>query len=213
MYVEVTKDELMALRTGLDIIERVRRENGDEWLELYLYGLTSNTAVLAAVREAVANESEGLDEEISEENVNVKEVAIAIALGSDPLYYLTGSGLILRDQSFTFNGEGGEGVRESSLRYGRSEVHVTIHDFTEMAIADNDMYLDKFLTQHGSKVLAPKPEVKRDEEATVPPANPQEIQNLTSQQGTPNKAPTLPKTTHKTNALTLSDILDGYLGN
>lgn len=163
-YTEVGKEELSEARPGLMLVERVSRNN-NEPIYLYLYGLTSDSLVLTSAYETLID---GFDEEEeTEERSAVQkptQVAVCIPLNSDTLYYLTGSGLLLQDESFAYM-TGEDGARKNHLSNPRPRPRMTLDDFTKMAISDDESWLDDFLTEHGA---ASKPVVvKRDQQAVM----------------------------------------------
>jgi len=132
-FATVTAEELLKLREGLDILSKL--EDTREMLrDIYIYGISSDMAILDAAKEAIAAESE---ERISEENVQLSEVAIAIPLSSDIVYYLTGSGLKLNREEFAYTGEAGEGVRELGFQWARMKPTITAGNFSQMALASS----------------------------------------------------------------------------
>jgi hypothetical protein len=205
-YVEVTREEVEALRAGLQLLERVLDNSDSDVLQLYLYGVSKDISIVDAAKEAIADDmnSDGdtLDSDTySESDVNIGEVAVGIRISSDNLYYLTGSGLILREESFVYDSGNVEGVRETTLRYAHSEPRVTLSAFTSLAIANSDSWLDSFYKQYGSKTEAMKPtEVGRTEEATAE----KPLETATE----PKEEPSIPKQT----SLHIASAIEDFLG-
>src|SRR5271168_4730870 len=169
-YVEINAERLSHLHEGLELLEQVDRD-AMRTLDLFLYGLTNNPQILDAAKEAIAE-----DAEIAEEDVQLSEVAVAIPVGSDIIYYLDGSGLILRKEDFAYMGSGGEGVRTMSFAFSHYKPRVTLSYFNKMALASSDAWLDEFLRKEGSGATATVTQnVRRTEEATQPgtPAAPE----------------------------------------
>jgi len=200
-YVDISEQDLHKLRDGLDLLERLDPDKVRE-LDGYLYAITKDPGVLDAAREAIAA---AYEEEIDESDVEVGEIALAIPLSGDILYYLTGSGLKLRKEWFAYAGTGGEGIRSESLGFSHYKPQVTVHNFTHMALGDSDAWLDQFLKQYGTGAKATiKKNVQRTEEATEP--------------GTPTPAATLPppaptpKQTSIPGGRRLDDLLEDFLG-
>jgi hypothetical protein len=168
-YSEVDKEELREARPGLLLVERVTRET-HEPLALCLYGITTNAGLVKAAHEAIVGQFD--EEEESEQRKNEAvptEVAVSISLNSDTLYYLTGSGLLLQEEAFSYLG-GKDGARRSHLENPRPRPRVTLDDFTVLAIADDDTWLDDFLTAFASKAApkaAPAKAIERDRKAVT----------------------------------------------
>jgi len=169
-FVTVTPEELEKLREAFTLIERVTGYDEDR-LQITLYGLTSDPGVIDATKEAIADEAE-----VDEGDIKISgEVAVAIELSSDVLYYLTGSGLKLQTEEVAFTKGGGSGVDTAQLAWAKWRPTVTIRSFREMAIAKDNWSAATFLQQYGKK-NAPPPaapahppqEVKRTENAEQP---------------------------------------------
>jgi len=197
-YVEINAERLSHLHEGLELLEQVDRD-AMRTLDLFLYGLTNNPQILDAAKEAIAE-----DAEIAEEDVQLSEVAVAIPVGSDIIYYLDGSGLILRKEDFAYMGSGGEGVRALSFAFAHYKPRVTLNYFTKIALASSDAWLDDFLRKEGSGQAAQVSQnVRRTEEATQPGVPPAPEQP-TPQQAQPPAQP-MPKQT------SLASFLDEFL--
>lgn len=167
-YVEVDAERLSKLHEGLELIESVDREAFRN-LDLHIYGITNNPQIVDAAKEAIAE-----SEEVAEQDVQLAEVAVAIPLSSDIIYYLAGSGLTLRREDFAYMGSGGEGVRTMSFAFAHYRPKVVLNYFSKLAVASSDAWLDDFLRKEGSgKPATVTQNVRRTEEATqpgVPPA-------------------------------------------
>jgi hypothetical protein len=167
-YIDVDPERLSKLHEGLELIESVDREAFRN-LDLFIYGITNNAQIIDAAKEAIAE-----DADVTEQDVQLAEVAVAIPLSSDIIYYLAGSGLTLRREDFAYMGTGGEGVRTMSFAFSHYRPKVTLGYFGKLAVASSDAWLDDFLRKEGSgKPAAVTPNVRRTEEATqpgVPPA-------------------------------------------
>jgi len=175
-YLNISEDQALKLREGLELLETLDRDAVSE-LDLCLYGLTNDPQILDAAREAIASDSE---DEISEEDVQLGEIAIAIPISSDTIYALTGSGIKLKDEYFAYPGGEGEGTRRGYFFSANYRPVVTIHSFSHVALASSDSWVDDFLEKTGGKGVQPtqiKKKVQRTEEATQPgvptPAEPQ----------------------------------------
>jgi len=167
-FLEITEEQMLRLREGLELLETLDRDAIHE-IDICFYGLTNDPSVLAAAREVIASEQD--DENVSEEDVELGEIAIAIPLSSDVIYYLTGSGLKLRDEYFSYPGVEGEGPRRNYLGYAHYHPTVTTHSFQHMALALSDSWVDDYLQKvggHGAVATRIKKKVQRSEEATQP---------------------------------------------
>jgi hypothetical protein len=158
-YVTLSTEELEHLRDGLKVIESLN-EYGEPVIELWLFALTDNLNAMDAVKESIAYWSDAPEEE-----VDVAEAVIIIPCSTDTLYYLTGSGLILRKEEAVYAG-GSEGPRNVTLH--SSGIKVTIQHFKKIAVARDDYGADEFLKQYGTKTQAAPQEVKRTEPSTTP---------------------------------------------
>ena len=195
-YVDINEEDLHKLRDGYELLERIDHEA--LWGMGYcLYGLTQDPGILDAAREAIAATYEG---DIDESDVKVSEVAVVVALSADKLYYLTGSGLKLRDEEFAYRGAGGEGIKSDTFTFAHYKPRVTIHSFTHLALGESASWLDDFLKKHGTgEKAAIQERVKRTEEATQP--------------GVPTPAaPPRAKQTSLRTGIKLSDFLEDFLG-
>jgi len=151
-FITITPDKLDKLRDGLDIIEHLGESTDEPW-DLYLYGITSNAGIVDSVKESIAGE-------IDEEETDIKiapEVALVIGLSSDILYYLTGSGLNLRNEDVAYTKGEGHGVNIVSLLWASYRPKITISAFSTLAISRYDMYVDSFLQKYGNKGPAQAP--------------------------------------------------------
>lgn len=153
-YVTVTAQELGHLREGLQVIESLN-EYAEPTVEIYFYGLTDNSSLLDAVKEAVSYYSE---EEIDEADVVVTEAVFIFRVSSDVLYYLTGSGLTLRDAEVVYIGGAGEGPRTVSISTKYGGVSATVGEFKTMALSRDEFGGEDFLTQYGTSARGAKPQ-------------------------------------------------------
>jgi hypothetical protein len=161
-YVTVTAEELGHLREGLQVLESLN-EYEEQTVEIYFYGLTDNSVLLDAVKEAVAYWAE---EEVAEQDVNVTEAVLIFPASADVLYYLTGSGLTLRDGEAVYSSGGGEGPRSVYLKNAiRGGFKASAGEFKTMALSRDDMSGEDFLLQYGNKTQAAPQEVGRTEPA------------------------------------------------
>ena len=139
-YTTITKEVLSSFRTTLAVLEQV----SDDPLEIYLYGLTTNPGVLAKAEQSL----EYLGDE-EDEVSKLGQIAICLRLSDEAIRLLEGSGLTLDDEEFAYV-LGGDSARTSSIRYGKGAARITDEDFSEMAIATSDTWVDDFLTKHGT---------------------------------------------------------------
>jgi hypothetical protein len=175
-FLDIDEDQALKLREGLELLETLDRD-AVRGLDLCFYGLSSDPQILDAAREAIASDSE---DETTENDIQLGEVAVAIPISSDTIYALTGSGIKLKDEYFAYAGSGGEGTRRGYFFSASYRPVVTMHSFSHVALASSDSWVDDFLEKTGGKNVAPtevKKKVQRTEEATQPgtptPAQPQ----------------------------------------
>jgi len=189
-YIDVNPERLSNLHGALELIESVDREAFRN-LDLHIYGITNNPQIVDAAKEAIAESAD-----VTEEDVQLSEVAVAIPLSADIIYYLAGSGLNLRREDFAYQGAGGEGIRTMSFAFSHYKPQVTLSYFSKVALASSDAWLDDFLKKEGSgKPAAVAQNVRRTEEATQPGTPP----------ATSPAAPQMPKQT------SLASLLDKFL--
>jgi len=189
-YIDVNPERLSNLHGALELIESVDREAFRN-LDLHIYGITNNPQIVDAAKEAIAESAD-----VTEEDVQLSEVAVAIPLSADIIYYLAGSGLNLRREDFAYQGAGGEGIRTMSFAFSHYKPQVTLSYFSKVALASSDAWLDDFLKKEGSgKPATVTQNVRRTEEATQPGTPP----------ATSPAAPQMPKQT------SLASLLDKFL--
>ncbi len=165
-FIDVTEDQLLHLRESLELLGALNRDKVKD-LDLYIYGITNSQGILDAAREAIAEES--YDENISEDEVTLNEVAVAIPVYADNIYYLTGSGIRLgNEESFVYEVQN-EGPRSASFASSRYKPQISLADFDHLSIADSDSYLHDFLSKFASREAGQiRQNVQRTEEATQP---------------------------------------------
>lgn len=171
-YFATTEQDLEAARPGLALMEKLTNNLP---IDVYLYGITSKADVLYLAHETLVDYIEDEDEAEATRNsapdFNGIEIAVAIQLGDDPLQYLSGSGWKLTAEEFAYRA-GSDDVRTQWFP-ASGNAKITFGDFTAMAVADSDTWLDEFLKEHGTKV-APEPTVTREDvPAVAPPAEAQ----------------------------------------
>jgi len=202
-YVEINAERLSHLHEGLELLEQVDRDAMNT-LDLYLYGISTNPQIIDAAKEAIAE-----DAELEESDVQLSEVAVAIRMSSDIIYYLDGSGLALHKEDFAYMGSGGEGVRQLSFAFSHYKPRVTLSYFTKIALASSDAWLDDFLRKEGSGQGAQVTKnVHRTEEATQPGVPPAPAAPQPAAPAQPAQQQQMPK---QTSLKTLASILDEFL--
>jgi hypothetical protein len=160
-YVEVSKEEIQNLRPAIQLLERVNHASSSTMADYTIYGLTTNPEILQAAAESVY-----VDEAEGETPPQFSEVAVAIPVSSDFLYYLTGSGLKVNGLDFAYPGmTQGEGIRTDKFSDAINP-RVILDNFAHIAIADGDVWLDDFFNQH-VQAQPQHHEVERDEEAVL----------------------------------------------
>ena len=212
-YLDISEDQALKLREGLELLETLDRDATRE-LDLYIYGLTDDPQILDAAREAIASDSE---DEITEEDVQLGEIAVAIPISADTIYALTGSGIKLKDEYFAYSGGEGEGTRRSYMFSASYRPVVTVHSFSHMALASSDSWIDDYLEKTGGKGVQPtqiKKRVQRTEEATQPGV-PTPAPSQTPVEAPPATAPAAPAATPKQTSLNESAVtrlVEDFLG-
>lgn len=209
-YIDITEDQMLKLRDGLELLEMLDREAVQE-LDLCLYGLTTDPQILDSAREAIA---ENYEEEISEEDVELGEIAIAIPINSDTIYALTGSGIKLRREYFAYSSED-EGPRRTYLSGASYHPVVTLHSFSHMALALADSWIDDYLQKvggHGVVDARIKKKVRRDEDATRPVPVLEEPKAPVATPPAAPVAPAAPAGTPKQTSLDVEKFMEDFLG-
>lgn len=146
-YIEVTEHELEDARPGLMLIEGLMRNN-DVGFTPYLYGLTSKEDVLLAATDCIHDDAE--EENSASTEPVVGEVAIAVPFHSDWLYYLSGSGMTLKNEEFAYQ-TGQDAPRTLSFTFALPHPTIRVSDFSAMALADGPDYLDEFLKDKAAR--------------------------------------------------------------
>jgi hypothetical protein len=207
-------DELVKLRDGFEVLERVVDSSGLKDLELYLYGITSDPFILDIAKEAIINSGEeflGEDGEpvVNEGDIELNEIAIAIAIpNSDHIDILYGRGFPLQDLSFAYQAGDGEGIRTLGFYNAFTQSGaVKIDKLGDKALAETDMYLDAFLKDKGKGLaMQVNRKVQRTEEATVDAPHAAEP----PKPEVPNPAESTPRAASTTR--NLSAIVEKFLG-
>lgn len=207
-YLEIDAKRLEELWAGMDILESVDLDKLQEF-DLFLYGLTTSETIVDAAKESIADNAD-----LSEEDVELSEVAVAIPLGADSIRILLGSGFTAKREDFAYMGTGGEGIRKLSFIFSSFKPTLAVSEFTTMALAQSDAWLDDFLKQYGNKQPAVvKENVRRDEEATQPnvPASAETPAPAAVPPATPPAIPGTPKKTSQIGGLKLAEVIEEFL--
>ena len=177
-YFWADEQSLRSLMGGLEIIERLSAEKAGE-LSIFLYALTSSPGVLAAAKEAIIDSAEDYwDEEgnptLTEEDVALPEIAVAIPLSSDALYALLGSGIHIEGLGFAYTSGEGEGIREASFLSTRwTRGRASMKDLASPALAKDDLSLRDYMARTGKgQPMSISKSVRRTSPARLSPARP-----------------------------------------
>ena len=211
---EINKESLLSLSEGLRLIERLDAERVAE-MGLHLYGITADPRTLSEVKAAIIDEAEPYYDEdgdttLSEEDVGLNEVGVAIPLSSDAIYALSGPGIQLKGLTFAYIAGEGEGARTLTIFNSQfSSSRIALNSLTKMALAKDDTDLDEFLVQNGSMqaLSIAKPPVPRTQPAAVP-----------SRKVAPPASPGVPETAYddefkKSMGIqgSMRDLIEGFL--
>jgi len=157
-YIVVTPHQIEDLRAAMDLFEQLWEEDVDE-RALFLYGLVQNDpSLITPMEEAVRDEAD------LHETVKIDTAAVIIPLSSDILYYLTGSGLVLRKEDFAYISN--KEIRSSNFSWGSQEPRATLTSFVKIALAANDYHAEDFLKWEGVQAMDVVEPPSRTEEAT-----------------------------------------------
>ena len=123
--------------------------------------IQNEPALLTSLEDAVAEEND------LSTSIKIDTAAVVIPVSSDTLYYLTGSGLILKDETFAYISD--REIRTSSLSWSSQEPRATLTSFYKIALSANDFHSEDFLKWEGVNALEPVGEkADRTETATAP---------------------------------------------
>lgn len=181
-YFETDERDLLALMKGLQIIERLNPEKVSN-LTLFLYGTTSDPAILSEAKEIIMDYAEDYWDEggrstLTEADIELPEIAVSIPVSSDILYGLLGSGIRAAGLEFAYLGEGGEGVRERSfINTSTSRRRISLRLLNKASLADTDTQLSRFLTRSGSRQPMKIKETAKRSEPVAPPPKRDEFQD------------------------------------
>jgi hypothetical protein len=168
--IEISPEQLKQLTDGVRVLELVLR--GENLPTAWVYALTTSQEVIFKAEDALREEGErDREDEMDQtfEAPKLTEIAIAIPVSGDGLYYLTGSGLKLTNEAFAYR-KAGEGPMLTDFTWSRTPARLTVADLKLIELADSDIYLDDFLERNTAATAAApeKKTVERDEEATKP---------------------------------------------
>ncbi len=168
-------DELTKLRDGLEMLERVVDFDVIRNLNIWLYGIVTDTNILDIAKASLADEENSssiggdLTVDVSESDVELYEIAVGVPITStDSIDILYGRGVPLRDLSFVYQAGDGEGIRTSSFLEAHNSDTIRIDDMEIQAFADGEEEMYNFLNDKGNKtrVMKIRRKVQRNEEAT-----------------------------------------------
>ena len=154
-YIDVSKEQVEDLRPAIDLLVQLWGEDLDKGA-IYLYGMVDSSSPVIAGMNA---------------SINAKGITygvVAIALNSDSLYFLTGSGYAMKHETFAY-------VENQEIRTGTfteaqgADTVVTLSSFTKMAVASSDSWMDRFLKLENPEALddgKEDEEVERSESGT-----------------------------------------------
>lgn len=207
-YTPVTEEDLETLAKGLGILERLDRDVVQK-VDVYLYATTQDEGIIEVAKDAIAHGSYDEDEDVSENDVTLAEVGIAIPLSEDMLYALMGSGLRVDEFDFVYKPDGGEGVRTGRFRnadHGKN-TKITLSRLEELNIGDTDSWLDDYFAATSKAAPAHiDRKVRRD---NVPATAPEPTSD--SLESPPPTTPQ-PKVTSRSGGSKLNSFLEDFLG-
>jgi hypothetical protein len=148
-YINVTEEQINSLRDALSLLDHLNPDKSAT-LDLYLYAMVNSVGVVDAAKEAVAETAE---QEMDETQVQISQVAVAVPVSSDTLYYLAGSGLKLHREDFVYV-SGNDGPRQGSFAFSHYKPTLSLREMQNLVLADSDAWLDQFVRQSGTKAPA-----------------------------------------------------------
>ena len=215
-YTDTTKDDLLALKRGLEIISHVKDEDEDDKaLDIYLYAMVNNQFLVDIAKEAIISSTEDfLDDDgnalLEEKDIDLSEIGMAIPLSADNLYALFGSGWEIYSMDFAFQMGDGEGVRTLGFHNANTVTgRVRFDELGAIALANGDLYIDEFFKAKGQGTpMKVNREIKRTEEATTPAPKPAIPSKHELTQADKDEM----KRMGITGGLKLAEIVDEFLG-
>lgn len=219
-------DELTKLRDGLEVIERVVDGADIVSLNIWLYGIVTDSFILDIAKEAIIADAEEFmddngDTDLTESDVELTEIAVAVPISSpDVIDILHGRGYPCRELDFAYQAGAVEGVRTKGfLSAHTSSARITADNLKDQVIANGEDYLDSYLKEKGNKsVMTIRKTVNRDQEATEhphPEGTEPEVPAAAPEPTAPPATPTPPATPSampKQTSLKLSSIVEDFLG-
>jgi hypothetical protein len=205
-YVQISSADVDKLYPALQILERVNHES-ESSLEYSLYGLTSDPGIIAYAESAL---QEFYSEEEDGQTFKLTDIAISFPMSSDGVYYLTGSGLRIESQSFAYQTGSDEGVRTAEFSWtpsGGTVPRMTLNDFSVLALADGDSWLDEFYKEFREKISKPE-ELERTEPAAEAPIEESGDNNITE----PVPVPPGDRPLRATSAIKIRTLIEDFLG-
>lgn len=154
-YVNVSREQIEDLRPVIDLLTQIWGEDLDE-NALYLYGMVDDTSPVIPIM-------------TDETDSTVSAGVVAIPLNTDALYYLTGSGYVLKREQFLYASD--NELRTANFGDADQEAIVTLSSFTRLALSNSDAWMDRyFKLENPEAISSPSPhgEVDRTEKATDP---------------------------------------------
>ena len=218
-------DELIKLRDGLEVLERVVDTDALKEINLWLYGMVTDEYILDVAKEAIINSREDFMDDngeptVSESDIELTEIAIAVPIiSSDSIDILYGRGYPLRELEFAYQHGEGEGVRTTNFFNSHSAYNsssaIKVDKMGDQAFAVDEGDLSDFLQEKGKGAeMQVKRKVQRNEEATVDaPHVPEPPKPEAPKPESPTPvAPGMPKQTSLNGGIKLSDIVEKFLG-
>lgn len=150
-FTGISIEDLREFHRPLSILEQLYGYEEESPLQLFLFVTTQDSTILELAKDALSEE--GTLEE-GEEAPTPTAVAISIPFSSDICYYMTGSGLAIKDEEFVYITGEGEGARTCSFKYAGGRAKLTENKVLAYALASDEYYLDEFFTAHGPKAEA-----------------------------------------------------------
>jgi hypothetical protein len=167
-YAQITSADVDKLYPALKILERVDHESSSA-MDYCLYGLTSDPGIIAYAESAL---QEFYSQEEDQQTYKLTDIAISIGVSSDVLYHLSGSGLRADTQTFAYQNDSNEGVRTAEFTWspsGGTVPRLTVNDFSVLAMADGDSWLDEFYKEFRNKLETSPETLERTEPAVEEP--------------------------------------------
>jgi hypothetical protein len=170
-FVGISKEDLDGLHRSMEILEGVYGDN--DHFRPVLFAIVNQGGLLQLAADAIR---EAGDYEEQDQSPVPAAIAVAIPMSSDALYYLAGSGLMVGDEEeFAYTTGDSEGIRTGSFIFGSgNRERLSQNQMIALAVAEDDTYLDEFLTAHGPATTKTEQEapVERTESVSAPEHDP-----------------------------------------